>query len=184
MDSLAPSSAIATRPATAGDQPAIKALVRSEHLNPLDLDWRRFTVAFDDSGLAGAVQLRRHWDGSRELGSLVVRKDARHRGIASQLIDARLSCETARVFTITRPAYADYYARWGFRTIQPDAAPVSIWRNYLFGRYGGGMMSILAGRRPAKLIVLDRYGRVAPIGDCRQPTMPGFSLQGRGPAVC
>ena len=88
MDSAAHTLSIAIRAATADDQLAVKTLVRSEHLNPLDLDWRRFTVAFDDSGLVGAVQLRKHWDGSRELGSLVVRRDARHHGVASQLIDA------------------------------------------------------------------------------------------------
>jgi N-acetylglutamate synthase-like GNAT family acetyltransferase len=161
MDSRANPPPIEIRPATAEDQLAIRALVRSEHLNPLDLDWRRFTVAFDGSGLVGAVQLRKHSDGSRELGSLVVRPDARHRGIASQMIDALLSSQTARVFTITRPAFVGYYARWGFRRIEPDAAPMAIWRNYLFGRFGGGLLSLLAGRRPAKLVVLDRYARVA-----------------------
>ena len=184
MDSAAPTSSIVIRAATAGDQLAVKTLVRSEHLNPLDLDWRRFTVAFDDSGLVGAVQLRQHWDGSRELGSLVVRRDARHHGIASQLIDATLSCETARVFIITRPVYAAYYARWGFRRIEPDAAPASIWRNYLFGRYAGGILSLLAGRRPAKLVVLDRYARVAPARDCRSPSRPRISVHSRGAAVC
>ena len=158
--------------------------MRSEHLNPLDLDWRRFTVAFDESGLVGAVQLRKHWDGSRELGSLVVRRDARPRGVASQLIDAVLSRETGRVFTITRPVYAAYYARWGFRRIEPDAAPASIWRNYLFGRYAGGILSLLAGRRPAKLVVLDRYARVAPGHDCSGSVRPRISVHSRGAAIC
>jgi len=184
MDSAAHTLSITIRTATADDQLAVKTLVRSEHLNPLELDWRRFTVAFDDSGLVGAVQIRKHWDGSRELGSLVVRRDARRHGIASQLIDAVLSCETARVFTITRPSYAAYYARWGFRRIEPDAAPASIWRNYLFGRYAGGILSLLAGRRPAKLVVLDRYTRVAPPRDCRGPTRPQISVQSRGAAFC
>ncbi len=184
MDSAAHTLSIAIRAASADDLPAVKTLVRSEHLNPLDLDWRRFTVAFDDSGLVGAVQLRKHWDGSRELSSLVVRRDARHHGVASQLIDAMLSCETARVFTITRPAYAAFYARWGFRSIEPDAAPASIWRNYLFGRYAGGILSLLAGRRPAKLVVLDRYARVAPARDCRGHTRPQISVHSRGAAIC
>lgn len=184
MHSAAHTLSIVIRAATADDQPAVKALVRSEHLNPLDLDWRRFTIALDDSGLVGAVQLRKHWDGSRELGSLVVRQDARHHGIASQLIDAVLSCETARVFTITRPAYAAYYARWGFRRIEPDAAPASIWRNYLFGRYAGGILSLLAGRRPAKLIVLDRYARVAPARGCRGSARPQISVDSRNAAIC
>jgi N-acetylglutamate synthase-like GNAT family acetyltransferase len=176
MDPPANSPTITIRPATADDQLAIRTLVRSEHLNPLDLDWRRFTVAFDGSGLVGAVQLRKHSDGSRELGSLVVRSDARHRGIASQMIDALLSAQTARVFTITKPPFIGYYARWGFRRIEPDAAPMSIWRNYLFGRFGGGLLSLLAGRRPAKLVVLDRYARVAQPRDPGPSTAAGFCL--------
>jgi N-acetylglutamate synthase-like GNAT family acetyltransferase len=172
MDSPATMPALAIRAATANDQLAIRTLVRSEHLNPIDLDWRRFTVAFDADGLVGAVQLREHGDGSRELGSLVVRANARHRGIASQIIDALLSAETGRVLTITRPAFVNYYARWGFRRIEPDAAPVSIWRNYLFGRFGGGMLSLLRGRRPSKLVVLDRYARVAPVRE--RPGVPAF----------
>jgi N-acetylglutamate synthase-like GNAT family acetyltransferase len=176
MDSPANSLPIWIRPARAEDQHAIRTLVRSEHLNPLDLDWRRFTVAFDGSGLVGAVQLRKHSDGSRELGSLVVRPDARRRGVASQMIDALLSSQTARVFTITRPAYLDYYARWGFRRIEPDAAPMAIWRNYLFGRFGGGLLSLLAGRRPAKLVVLDRYARVAQPREFQPSTGAAFCL--------
>jgi len=172
MDAPANAPLLEIRPATADDQLAIRTLVRGEHLNPIDLDWRRFTVAIDTDGLVGAVQLRKHGEGSRELGSLVVRADARHRGIASQMIDTLLCGETARVFTITRPAFIGYYARWGFRRIEPDAAPVSIWRNYLFGRFGGGLLSLLMGRRPSKLVVLDRYARVVPARD--PPSVPAF----------
>ena len=32
------------RPATEADEPEIKALIRQVRINPLGLDWRRFTV--------------------------------------------------------------------------------------------------------------------------------------------
>ena len=79
------------RPATETDQVAIRTLVRSERLNPHRLDWPNFVVAVDQRGLVGAVQLRKHWDGSRELGSLVVRKEARRQAIASKLIGSFMS---------------------------------------------------------------------------------------------
>ncbi len=145
--------------ATEQDQLSITALVRSERLNPLDLDWHRFVVATDHAGVVGAVQLRKHFDGSRELGSLVVRKGARGRGIAARLIDALLSTQTARIFMITRAAFATHYERWGFRPVEPVDAPSPIRRNYLFGRLAG-ILSLLQGRRPNKLVVLDRNARV------------------------
>jgi hypothetical protein len=46
---------LSIRPAVADDQAAIALLVRSEHLNPLGRDWRRFVVASDATGLRGAV---------------------------------------------------------------------------------------------------------------------------------
>ena len=94
---------ITIRRATEDDQPALTTLVRSERLNPFGPDWRRFVVAADLFGIVGAAQLRKHSDGSRELGSLVVREAARRFGVASRLIDALLSTETARVFMITGP---------------------------------------------------------------------------------
>jgi amino-acid N-acetyltransferase len=147
---------VVVRSAAVQDHDAIVALVRGGHLNPLDLDWRRFVVAADPSGIVGAVQMRRHADGSRELGSLVVREDARRRGIAGRLIDTLLASDAARVFMITGAAFAAHYARWGFRRIGPGHAPRAILRNYLVGRLVGGLISLAMGRRPRRLAVLTR----------------------------
>jgi amino-acid N-acetyltransferase len=58
------------RCATAADQAAIVRLVHSERLNPSALRWLNFIVAERDGEVIGAVQMRHHADGSRELGSL------------------------------------------------------------------------------------------------------------------
>ena len=79
--------AVAVRHAVEADQASIVALVRSEHLNPTDLDWRRFVVASDGVSLVGAAQLRANHDGSHELSSLVVRPHARGRGVATRMIE-------------------------------------------------------------------------------------------------
>ena len=144
------------RHATASDAHAITELVHSERLNPTGLDWPRFIVATDATGLLGAVQLRLHADQSRELGSLVVRKDARGRGLASRLIDTLLAPIATRVLMITGAPFASHYRRWGFQPIDPDEAPRPIRRNYYFGRILGGAMSLMYGRRPKALAVLDR----------------------------
>jgi amino-acid N-acetyltransferase len=127
------SAHLTVRPATETDQVAIRALVRSERLNPYGLDWPNFLVAVGSGGLVGAVQLRRHRDGSRELGSLVVRQEARRQGIASRLINTLLAGMNERVLLITAEAFAARYERWGFRQIEPAAAPAAIRRNYRIG---------------------------------------------------
>src|SRR5262245_47278483 len=121
------------RHATQRDQLAIAALVHSERLNPYDLAWYRFIIATDATGVLGAVQLRPHDEDTRELGSLVVRKDARGRGIASRLIDELLTPVTSRVLMITGAAFTSHYERWGFRSIEPGRAPGAVRRNYYFG---------------------------------------------------
>lgn len=150
------SEAFMIRRACERDQSAITALVHSERLNPSDLDWQRFIVATDSAGLLGAVQLRLHSDHSRELGSLVVRRGARGRGIASRLIDTLLAPIATRVLMITGVAFASHYQRWGFQPIDPLIAPSPVRRNYYLGRFIGGALSLLAGRRPRQLAILDR----------------------------
>jgi len=152
---------ITIRAAREIDETAILALVRSERLNPFDLDWRRFMLAADSGGIVGAVQLREHADGSRELGSLVVRRHARRHGVAARLIDALLALQRTRVFMITGAAFAWHYERWGFRSIEPIQAPWPILRNYWLGRLSG-VQSFLAGRTPTNLAVLHRQPAAAP----------------------
>jgi len=152
------SPAFRIRRAREADDHAIATLVRNERLNPLDLDWRRFVLAVDPDGIIGAVQLRRHDDDSRELGSLVVRADARGRGVAARLIDALLAPVVTRVCMITGAAFAAHYAHWGFRRIDPSMAPPAVRRNYHLGRFIGGTLSLLTGRDPRMLAILERPG--------------------------
>ena len=151
MDQLA----IIIRRATEWDQQAIRALVRSERLNPNGLYWQNFLVAVTAGSIIGAVQMRKHTDGSRELGSLVVTREARGYGIASRLIDALLAQERQPVWMITAEANAGTYARWGFRQIEARAAPVKVRRNHLMG----SLVCILSFfmRRPVRrLVILER----------------------------
>lgn len=147
---------VMVRSAVANDQENIRALIHSERLNPTSLDWHNFIVATDEGGLVGAVQMRPHADGSRELGSLVVRKDARGTGVGAKLIDALLAREKGRVHMITAKTYASHYERWGFHRIEPWFAPKMVRRNYQIGQFAAGALSLFVGRMPRRLVILGR----------------------------
>ncbi len=154
MDQLA----IGIRRATERDQQAIRALVHSERINPTGINWPNFLVAVTGSRIIGAVQMRKHSDGSRELGSLVVTKEARGHGIASRLIDVLLAEEQEPVWMITAEPYADAYSRWGFEQIEARAAPVKVQRNHLMGRLAR-IISLVMRRPMRRLVILERLPR-------------------------
>ena len=152
---------VSIRLATENDQAQILALARGERIKPFGLAWPNFVVAEQAGRLVGAVQLRRHRDGSLELGSLVVASALRKQGIAARLIDRRLEGVTGRVLIITGRRYAEHYSRWGFARIAPDAAPSSIRLHYWMGHLGGRVVSIFQRRAFNPLAVLDRTGSMA-----------------------
>ena len=147
---------VSIRSATENDQAQILALARGERLKPYGLRWPNFVVAEQDGRIIGAVQLRSHRDGSRELGSLVVEAAARGQGIAARLIEERLAGIDGRVLMITSRRYADHYRRWGFERITAGAAPPFIRLNYWLGHVGGRIVSVFQRRAFNPLVVLDR----------------------------
>lgn len=152
---------VCLRPATRADEPAIHALVRRERLNPAGLDWPHFTVAVgEDGAIVGAVQLRRHADGSRELGSFVVAGDARGRGIGGRLLDVLLKRTRNSVHMITASVHAEHYRRWGFHPIEPQQAPHAVRFNYRIGRLAR-VLSFLRGEPPRQLVILERSSSAA-----------------------
>ncbi|MFM2399929.1 MAG: hypothetical protein RL341_2086 [Pseudomonadota bacterium] len=149
--SLAP---LAVRAALQQDQTLIERSVKSERLNPTDLDWKNFLVATHQDELIGMVQLRKHADGSRELGSLLVAEQARNLGVAARMIDALLAEQSCTVYMITSAQFAGHYRRWGFVPMSPWFAPRAILANYLLGR-AARVISFLRGLPPRRLVVLE-----------------------------
>lgn len=146
----------AIRRATEADQVALQALVRGERLNPNGIHWPNFVVAVDAHGIAGAAQLRPHGGALLELGSLVVRRDARGRGLAARLIATLLASHSGEVWMVTAARHAAHYQRWGFTPVPSLAAPFPILRNYLLGQALGGLNAWRHGRAPRRLAVLMR----------------------------
>ena len=151
MDQLA----VVVRRATERDHQAIRALVRSERLNPTGIKWPNFMVAVAKGRVTGAVQIRKHSDGSRELGSLVVTKEARSHGIASRLIDTLLADDQEPIWLITAVPNANAYSRWGFEQIQVRAAPAKVRRNHLMGSMAR-IISFFKRRPMQQLVILER----------------------------
>ena len=110
---------VSIRQASAGDQEAILALARGERVNPVGLHWPNFVVAEQEGTLVGAVQIKFHRDGAREIGSLIVARHLRNQGLAAMLIDGRLADHGGRMLAVTGRKYAEHYARWGFAPIAP-----------------------------------------------------------------
>ena len=147
---------ISIRPATAGDQAAITALVKSEHLNTTDLDWRRFTLAVVDDAVIGAVQVSRNRDGSRELGSLVVVPAMRGQKIAGRLIDAALATAGGEdIWIVTPAAFVGHYRKWGFSAAWGRNIPLAVRLHHRLGR-SMAVVSWLKGRKGKNLTVLVR----------------------------
>lgn len=146
---------LAIRRATAADDAAIQRLVRSERLNPTKLHFANFHVAEAGGNLVGAVQMRPHGDGGRELGSLVVVPEWRGMGVAAALIDALLEGREGSVHMITDKTFAAHYRRWGFTVVTLSSAPRSIRFNYIAGRMAR-VISWLKGLPPKQLVVLRR----------------------------
>jgi len=147
--------AIIFRRAMEHDQQAIRTLIHGERLNPIGINWPNFMVALMGDRIVGAAQIRKHSDGSRELGSLVVAKEARGRGIASRMIDALLAEEQEPVWLVTPESMASLYRSWGFERIEPAAAPVKVRHNYRMGSLAR-IISFLRRLPMRRLVILER----------------------------
>lgn len=113
----ASSRPIVIRKARLQEDKAIRALVLSERMRPIDLKPENFLLAVKDDEIIGTVQMRRHPDGTRELGSLVVAPAWRRQGIATRLVDELLKNERQSVYAIAARAQWTRYARWGFERV-------------------------------------------------------------------
>jgi N-acetylglutamate synthase-like GNAT family acetyltransferase len=113
------------RPAVGSDARTIRRMIYQERLNPVSLDWRRFTLAEDPNRhVAGCIQVKPHGDGSRELASLVVRAEFRRLGLARQLIEAVLARENDPLYLTCRASLTPFYTRFGFTILaDPDLPP-------------------------------------------------------------
>ena len=120
------------RPATETEAPFIKDLIHRVGINPMDLDWRRFVVAVDNSGrMIGCGQLKPHGSNLIELASIAVETEFRHQGIARAVIEHLIAHAPRPLYLTCRSRLGSFYEKWGFRSIGPDEMPTyfrRLWR--------------------------------------------------------
>jgi N-acetylglutamate synthase-like GNAT family acetyltransferase len=138
------------RPALESDFPEIKALIRHVRINPMGLDWRRFTVAAIGTGeMIACCQLKPVPGGTAELASLAVRPAYRHQGVARALIEHLLEQAPLPVYLTCRSGLGKLYEKFGFRVLDAEETP-----NYYrrLQRLAGIFMN-LAGKNETLLVM-------------------------------
>jgi N-acetylglutamate synthase-like GNAT family acetyltransferase len=144
----------AIRRATAADQEFITALVRDSGINPFDLRWQRFLAADEGGRVIGVAQIKPHGDGSRELASLAVVPERRDQGVGSALVRALLATETGPVYLTCADRLEGYYARFGFRCLEPAEMPPYFRRLSLLTRALGATLRVFG--RHWRILVMAR----------------------------
>jgi N-acetylglutamate synthase-like GNAT family acetyltransferase len=113
------------RPARETDASAIKQLIRSVGINPMDLDWRRFVVAVDEHDQVIATgQIKPHSKGALlELASIAVMEQHRGEGLARAIIEHLLQENPRPLYLTCRSHLQPFYQRFGFQTLSYEEMP-------------------------------------------------------------
>ena len=146
----------AIRPATAGDVPAIRALIREARLNPRDLAWRRFLVADDAGVVVACAQVRVHGRGSRELASVAVATSHRGHGLGRAIAEATIAREPFRpLYLYTESRTAAFWERLGFTAVEGDDVPLDMRAALRIGRLATAIYSVVVRQR-LRIVALRR----------------------------
>lgn len=112
------------RDAVEADQSLIRQWVRDNGINPLGLDWQRFTVAETANGeMVGCVQRKPHRDGTVELASLVVAEGWRGKGVARVLLEHAIAAHEGTLYLMCRSGLGPLYEKFGFRALTEGDMP-------------------------------------------------------------
>ena len=126
-----PSPSFNLRPAQESDAEAIRTLIQKVHINPMGLNWQRFTLAVDGTGeMIGCIQVKPHRDGSQELASLAVEPEWQGHSVGRALVQHVLSRHPGPLHLTCRASLGPYYEQFGFSTLSPDEMPAYFRRFY------------------------------------------------------
>ena len=127
------------RPAGEEDRRVIRKMVFAENLDPTSLKWQNFLVAELVGSIVGIGQVRKH-RGCRELGSLVVLKEYRERGIAGRLMAELEKAAGYPIFLFCEAKMEGYYTGHGYEVISwrdvPTALRLKLLPTFLFRIFG------------------------------------------------
>ena len=119
---MTPGTVFTLRPATQADFPAIRRLIHEVQINPMGLDWRRFSMAVDaNDRLVGCGQVKQHQDGSLELASIAVLPEWRKQGVARAIILHLLETHPRPLYLTCRGRLGPFYEKFGFQEVTASA---------------------------------------------------------------
>ena len=140
------------RSARAAEAAIIKAMIRSEQLDPFNVHWQNFLVAIEGERIIGIGQVKPYRSG-RELGSLVVVADRRQTGVAGAIINALIARESGPLLLFCLAFREPFYAKFGFRRVGLSDLPGEFKLKYALGTLFTRLMKnrVIAMKRPAGL---------------------------------
>jgi len=102
----------------------IRGLVALVGINPMGLDWRRFTVAVNPSGQVVACgQVKPHGANIRELASIAVHPEYRGCGLARGVIEVLLHENPRPLYLMCMSHNGAMYEKFGFQRLQVGQMP-------------------------------------------------------------
>jgi amino-acid N-acetyltransferase len=117
-------TAFTLRPARETDAGAIKDLVHSVGINPMDLDWKRFLVAVDAQDQVIATgQIKPHGKDVHELASIAVLREYRGQGLARAIIEHLLVNSPRPLYLTCLSSLEPLYQKFGFVSIPYEEMP-------------------------------------------------------------
>ena len=113
------------RPARETDAAAIKQLIRSVGINPMDLDWKRFIVSVDEQERVIATgQIKPHNKGAiLEMASIAVVEEHRGKGLARAIIEQLLKESPRPLYLTCRLRLEPFYQKFGFQVLSYEEMP-------------------------------------------------------------
>lgn len=118
------------RPAQREDGWAIRRLVMGALLDPTQLRWQQFWVIECEGKIIACAQLRQFPD-AQELGSLVVAKKWRNKGLGTLLIQHLIQRANQPLYLeCLGDRLASFYQRMGFVPISQQDLPQSLQRKF------------------------------------------------------
>lgn len=112
------------RPARETDATAIKDLIHSVGINPMDLDWRRFIVAVDERDqMIATGQIKPHGKEIHELASIAVISEYRGQGLARAIIEYLLKDSPRPLYLTCISSLEPLYQKFGFVSVPYNEMP-------------------------------------------------------------
>jgi len=130
------------RKATSKDASSIRWLVFKAKLDPTQLKWQQFRVIEFNNNIIACGQLRNFAE-AQELGSLVVNKNWRNRGLGSFLTQHLIEQATQPLYLeCLGDKLINYYQKFGFAPIDFQDLPASLKGKFKISQLGKQLIGV------------------------------------------